>query len=265
MPDKWMSVAEAATVLKVHPRTIERRIAGRYFEQFKSKNVRNEFYGLMDDPTLRDEIVLLLVRDPWQADVPRLLNLLEITEDDHCTALVNALFRYKLNNSQFGGKLPEDAKHAVVLLVLKDVVHELGNLYVFTRETPAERGKLKPSNQKGKRINELLDLDNQVIIQRREGGLRVVWKFNDVMVALEKFHQFGYHLDLHHVVSEALRGAIDQNERYCDLGDSLNYNIEKINVYLISPAAAKSRWLKWWQDQSSTYKQSLLSMAWASQ
>jgi len=28
MPDKWMSVAEAATALRVHPRTIERRIAG---------------------------------------------------------------------------------------------------------------------------------------------------------------------------------------------------------------------------------------------
>lgn len=28
MPDKWMSVAQAAATLKVHPRTIERRIAG---------------------------------------------------------------------------------------------------------------------------------------------------------------------------------------------------------------------------------------------
>lgn len=28
MPDKWMSLAEAASALKVHPRTIERRIAG---------------------------------------------------------------------------------------------------------------------------------------------------------------------------------------------------------------------------------------------
>lgn len=28
MPDKWQTIAEAATTLKVHPRTIERRIAG---------------------------------------------------------------------------------------------------------------------------------------------------------------------------------------------------------------------------------------------
>jgi hypothetical protein len=56
MPDKWMSVAEAATVLKVHPRTIERRIAGGKIQSRRAEDgVLQVMINLPDAPdTVQD-------------------------------------------------------------------------------------------------------------------------------------------------------------------------------------------------------------------
>jgi hypothetical protein len=238
--------ARYGALLTLHLIGIERRIAGRFIEHFKSQTVRNAFYGLLPEPELRDKVLLLLVRDPWPTDIPHLFKLLGQTDDEHCRALVNALFRYNLNNAQFGGMLPDEAQDARVFLALKDGTHELGALRVFTKEAPDERGE---------RINQLLHTDSQVIIQWRPRGDRVVWKFTDVSEAQKRFHQYGYKLDLHPVICNALQGEVNSPFRYCDLDDPFNFNVNHTDVFIITPAAAKARWLTWWQAHAAEYKQ----------
>jgi len=51
MPEQWLSVAEAATQLKVHPRTIERRIASQKLESRRGDNGLVQIkLDLPDDP-----------------------------------------------------------------------------------------------------------------------------------------------------------------------------------------------------------------------
>ena len=57
MPDQWMTIAEAAAALRVHPRTVERRIAANKIEHSRG-----------DDGQVR---VLINMPDTIEADVPQ--------------------------------------------------------------------------------------------------------------------------------------------------------------------------------------------------
>jgi hypothetical protein len=234
--------ARYGALLSLHLIGIQSRITGRFHEEFKSQKVRNIFYELLNDERLRDKVVGLLARDPWPADLPHLFEVLVNIPDDKCRPLVNALFRYNLTNSAFGGTLSNGASGASVIFVGRDSRMEIGELYVFTREQPGEGVE---------RINNLNHSDTNIVIQSpipsRE---RVVWKFRDPADARKRFSQYYRDRDIHDIVGDALSSEVDYIFRYCDLNDPFNYNVAETNVYIIAPPAAKVRWLGWWQQNS---------------
>jgi outer membrane murein-binding lipoprotein Lpp len=64
MPDTWMTIAEAATALKVHPRTIERRIAsGRVQTRRTDAGLLQVFIDLPAPPDSASDTALTAVRD----------------------------------------------------------------------------------------------------------------------------------------------------------------------------------------------------------
>jgi hypothetical protein len=234
--------ARYGALLTLHLIGIESRIAGRFHEEFKNKRVRNSFYELLNDESLRDQVILLLVRDPWPDDLSRLFTLLGHLSDDKCKPLVNAVFRYNLTNSSFGGTLPRDSNGARVAVVEPTVITEIGELYVFTKERPDEGVD---------RINKLNNSDTNIVIQfQNPSGQRTVWKFRDSTEAQKRFLPYFRGHDVHEVVYDALLNDRDFVFRYCDLSDPFNFQVMGTNIYIITPAAAKARWLKWWQQHS---------------
>ena len=234
--------ARYGALLTLHLIGIESKIAGRFHEKFKNKRVRNYFYELLNDESLRDQVILLLVRDPWPDDLSHLFTLLGHLSDDKCKPLVNALFRYNPTNSSFGGNLPKDSEGAHVAVVVPGAVTEIGELYVFTKEQPDEGFD---------RINKLIDLDTNIVTQSQDaGGQRIVWKFRDSTEARNRFSPYFSGRDVHKVVYDALLNDRDFIFRYCDLSDPFNFQVTGTNICIITPAAAKARWLKWWQQHS---------------
>jgi hypothetical protein len=64
MPDKWMSVAEAAATLKVHTRTIERRIAGGKIQSRRADDgLLQVMISLSDAPDNAPDVALETVRE----------------------------------------------------------------------------------------------------------------------------------------------------------------------------------------------------------
>jgi hypothetical protein len=64
MPDKWMSVAEAAATLKVHTRTIERRIAGGKIQSRRADDgLLQVLISLPDEPESAPDVALETVRE----------------------------------------------------------------------------------------------------------------------------------------------------------------------------------------------------------
>lgn len=234
--------ARYGALLTLHLIGIDRKIAGRFREEFKDKRVRNIFYKLLNDESLRDQVILLLVRDPWPDDLPHLFTLLGHLSDDKCEPLVNAVFRYSLTNSSFGGTLPRDSDGARVAVVEPSAITEIGELFVLTKERPDEGSE---------RINKLNRSDTNIVIQfQNPSGQRTVWKFRDSIGARKRFLPYFSGRDVHEVVHDALRNDRHFVFRYCDLSDPFNFQVTGTNVYLITPAAAKARWLKWWPQHS---------------
>lgn len=233
--------ARYGALLTLHLIGIESKIAGRFHEKFKNKLIRDCFYELLNDEGLRDRVILLLVRDPWTDDLPHLFALLSRLPDDKCKPLVNALFRYNLTNSFFGGTLREDSEGARVAVVELGANTEIGELYIFTKERPDEGVD---------RINKLNSSDTNIVIQfQNPSGQRIVWKFRDSTEARKRFSPYFSGRDVHDEVYDALNYG-DFIFRYCDLRDPFNFQVTGTNICIITPAAAKARWLKWWQQHS---------------
>jgi hypothetical protein len=101
------------------------------------------------------------------------------------------------------------------------------------------------------RINKLIDLDTNIVTQSQDaGGQRIVWKFRDSTEARNRFSPYFSGRDVHKVVYDALLNDRDFIFRYCDLSDPFNFQVTGTNICIITPAAAKARWLKWWQQHS---------------
>ena len=241
--------ARQGALLTLHLIGIRSRVAGRFYEDFKSKSVREAFYGFLEDPKLRDEVLLLLVRDPWPLDVPHIMGLLAQEGDTDCGPTVNALFRYKLPCPAFGETLAQDASSARVFMVEGKQTVEIGQLFVFTEEQP---------NEGVERINQLNVTDTNIVIQWKSSQGRKVWKFTDPAAARKNFAAYSQGRDLCDVTYDALRKD-DFVFRYCDLSDPFNFQVAGADIYIINPSAAKTRWLNWWSRQSDDYKNTFRS------
>jgi len=229
-------------ILCLHLIGIESRIVGRFTENFTSRRAREALYGFLRVSDLRDQVLSLLVRDPWPDDVSHIFDLLEDCPDTNCTPLVNALFRYKLKGIPFGGTLSHRTRSARVFLVDQAGRHTIGDLYVLTRERPDE-----PPD----RINALNKADQQIIIQwgeEHEDGEdegRTVWKFRKPNEAQEALAQVVPNLDVHDVVYNALMDEDDHTFRFCELSDPFNFRVKGSDIFILSPPAAKALWIEW--------------------
>jgi hypothetical protein len=235
-------------VLSLHLIGIERTIVGRFHEDFKNERIRKIFHSLLHDGRIRDKVLQLLVRDPWISDAPVILSVLAKETDEECGATVNALFRYNLKCPEFGGALPQDAERARVFYVEANRTNEIGELSVFTRESRDE------SPERVNRLN-----GNDVVIQFGPlGSGRKVWKFSKPDEARKRFLALfrEWEWDVHSVTYDAINDH-GFSFRYSNLGDPLNFQVSETNVFIITAAAAKHRWLGWWGKQSENFKKGL--------
>ncbi|GAA4048316.1 hypothetical protein GCM10022409_38420 [Hymenobacter glaciei] len=81
-------------VYTLHLIGINSVVAGRFYEEFTSKKARQALLSLLNSSELSPAVIHLLMRDPWQSDVPNYFTLLA-KPSDNSWILVNAL---KLQN-----------------------------------------------------------------------------------------------------------------------------------------------------------------------
>src|ERR1035437_5655096 len=238
--------ARGGAVLTLHLIGIGSQIAGRFGEPFTSKKSRDAFYKLLNDDSLRDEVLSLLVRDPWPSDIQPVFKTLAQVADDKCTATVNALFCYNLNNPAFEHSPLSKTNDVSVAITDQTGTTQIGVIDVIriTSDSSGQWDRPDPKTIIPSAVSET-------------GHGRNVWKFRnpDEAQKIYSLHfqnrgrEFSNSKDIHDVVWRAFY-AIEQSDRYCSLNDPFNFTVSVTNICIIAPSAAKNLWLEWWQKQS---------------
>ncbi len=99
--------ARYGAVYCLHLIGIHSNEAGRMHEDFRSLTARQALRNLLIQDDLRHLVIKLLIRDPWQSDVPYLMAALEKRGTDDW-ALVNSLVRYRVTELPIQQPIPAD-------------------------------------------------------------------------------------------------------------------------------------------------------------
>jgi hypothetical protein len=100
---------------------IDRQIVGRFTERFVDSNARSTLLQLLSDHEYAQDIIELLMRDPWRSDIPYLLDFLQTETDDKATwPIVNALCRYRMPDLPYNNTLSKNIESLTVSLNVKN-------------------------------------------------------------------------------------------------------------------------------------------------
>ena len=202
-------------------------MVGRMSEEFVNPKARVALLQLLDDPSLQESIMRLLIRNPWLSDIPHIMKTIESCKTD-CWALVNGLTRYRIDNLPIRQIIPDQIKNISVRLKYKnDSVH--GENYDFDTQ-----------------IKDALD-----------AFMRLKSKYLSIEDTLFKSKLTGDFISIDEsfiTIGEFLR-LLDL-DYYTRLGTRLQYYMEDSKLYICSPNTARKRMIAWWSNQTQEQKDS---------
>jgi hypothetical protein len=229
--------ARIGAVYTLHLIGINRTIVGRFEEKFVDSAARNALLSLLKNPELQEKVMTLLMRDPWNTDVPKLIEVMMQSRED-CWAVVSGLMHYRPQNPPVDRGLPDTLGHLFVTLKYSDPMSLERN---FNFE-----GQMQELLDSIVNLHSgIIEVENSLFHQELWGNTR---------------HKLGsQHLKLNRQPAaipvsdylDEISGKYNMMFAYTDLGNRLHYYVENGKVYLCSPVTAKKRWIAWWKATSN--------------
>jgi hypothetical protein len=224
--------AKYGAVYTLHLIGISRIIIGRFEESFTDKQARNALLSLLKYDDIGDDVMSLLVRDPWQSDVPKLISV--IKQNPVAWYIVSSLNHYQPDN------------------------------YPLDKQVPPEIGKL-PFSYTSQRGDPKEYYESQL-----QSAIRSIYQSNYPSVHIDNklltikklWGEFEYGLD------GITNGSSDNNiykllslvvsnspMDYGETGSKINYYVKDGKLYICSPEISRDIVIKWWDSQSIAYQQ----------
>jgi hypothetical protein len=221
-------------IYSLHLIGIESHEAGRYLEEFKVLAARRALRSLLTDTIVGVTASELLMRDPWQSDVPVIFEALAQGSPNDW-ALVNLLQRYALAGLPLQQAIPDD----------------IGNEPLQIPPYQWAKGELASQLQVHSILQELMKLrPRQIVLEKGIEQLRA----NTTTVFSEEMILSG-HMGL--CVRDFLYEMTEVD--YLRLGSQLFYFVEGRRVTICGATTARKRALAWWQAQTPAYRQQFIS------
>ena len=215
LQDSTHSYARYGAIYCLHLIGINSTIIGRFSEKFVKVEARNALLQFLDDPFLQEDIMRLLIRDPWPSDIPHIIATMKNCAAD-CWSLVNGLTRYKIERFPLRQQLPDALKAISINVTIAD--------------------DFSPQLNFDRQIKEALDSFRNLNLQtiHIEDNL-----FKNTLVG-----DFASHL-WHPVTIENFFAQLDL-DKYSGLGSRIQYYVKGENLFIISSETARRHVIDWW-------------------
>jgi hypothetical protein len=217
--------AKKGALFTLHLIGINFRVVGRFTEDFENKNARDALLRYLNDSSLNETVVYLLMRDPWLSDLPKFIKYLSRQECDYSKVL-NGLQRYNFDGKPFGQKITDT--------IFKRIINVNGPRY------------------RDWRLYELIAFE-------REFGRKFI--VDNEITKSTKWKESLKKLPTNNLLklSESFDFYINSNLAfsYIDFVESYAYTFSNHQVIIYGPTKARQIWLNWWKGLSQNDKDNL--------
>jgi hypothetical protein len=217
-------------------------IAGRFFEKFTNTHARDALLLLAQRKEYTSQVIQLLARDPWQTDLPVLVELLKKTTEN--AILNNALFRYIKEGVPFRENLPGTIDSMNILLHDSMGIRNIGNFFIAYREPDLANPDYGNSishdyvvqfqaGLKGRVFRKLtFNIAESKIIKQYfscDSSLQVKGFCDELKYLLRRFSN----IKLYNITS------------YVSLNDRFHHHIDGNNIVIYTPDQTRLRWIEY--------------------
>jgi hypothetical protein len=214
--------ARIAAIYTLYLIGIDCKVIWRPYDEFTNIKAREALFKILaEDSSMQIEIMLLLIRDPRESDIPRLFNILESTTSD-CWSIISGLLRYDLKNIPVKQEIPDSLySMKIVFPKQKDdqTYHLVGDIFFrFAQKYP---DLIRVEGQLFHYDDSCWVRDNEVYIRELTNWWLTV--------------------------------------RHGMIGANYQYVYKDGKILFCSASTAKHLWVDWWHSQSTSFKDSLKS------
>lgn len=225
---------KSGAIYTLHLIGINRTIVGRFSEKFVNPKAREALLSLLPDKQYAYWIMELLMRDPWQSDVPRLFEVLsKETDDDIAYPVINALKRYDIKGLSLINEIPDTISDLNIKL---DFNNDNGNNQLQPLEDKIKLALKQFSAQYPDKIK--IDEGLYAYELTKYGGTSLDGK----TTTLSDF------ISILHILRNDVFG-------YCIMGNKLQYFYKDGALQFITIKTARKIANNWWASLSDAEKQ----------
>lgn len=231
------SKAKYAACMTIHYIGINSTVVGREHEEFKNEKARKALLRLLAYEDMQYTVMSLLVRNPWQSDVPTLFNVIKSSND--CWPVCNGLERYWLSNPP-----------------IKNKTRELLNAYYISIKRP----------QKPYRYEEFIAMMFRNFEKKYKGLIQIEDTLFNYRFFYSEFicnpsiynSDTNCSYDLTGVDNSVKNIYLDDlllttKVGFCDIGNNFNYFERNDTIFICSSMTAKKRWIDWWTKNEKAF------------
>jgi len=222
-------------IYTLHLIGINREIIARWNENFVNAKARAALLSLMQEKEYAHDVMRLLMRDPWQSDLPYLFNIIATEKDnDIIWPVINVLKRYYIPGLPVNNEVPDTIAELTILLKPED------------KKAVKYADSMEEFNSKIKAILKLYEdtFPDQIKVDKKL-----------YQEELSKFYARGIKDKLHlQDFLEDLGIRRDDVFSYCSIGAKLEYYCKGNVLYFCTISTAREMLNKWWQSLSEQQK-----------
>jgi len=217
--------ARIGAIYCLHLIGIDRRIAGRFYEEFFKMEARKALLYSLKYKELQSTIMELLIRDPRLSDVPKIVEVM-INSDDNCWTLVNGLNRYELKSLPILQTIPD-----TVMNISVGLQYSKSNVIEHDFDFEGQFHELLDSIRNLN--NDYLFVEDTLLKSKLWGKMRFKLANGWVRKGVQGVH-----------IGKFLNEITKVD--YLRLGNKVSYYVDNEKVYICSSETAKSRIINWW-------------------